>query len=204
MGDAAGDFESGACQHHAAVFLVFDEAFRVERIVLGRFGNAAFVGAGFRFCLNFRFVLEALFDDRLFFSGTLGYAPIPSNIPVNQRAGISTWISREHYLGFTPIDWFGVYAGMMDPVFGLRVPEHTAFIRSQTGLDKNDQTHGLLLRFASERFELTLHGMLGNLLQPISLRQRGGSAMIEWEVADQLRIGASYLRTMNDNPPPLP
>jgi len=79
-------------------------------------------------------VLKTL-RDRLFGSATLGYVPVPRTVPPAERSLISTWISREHYVGFRPHKSFGVYAGFMDQTFGLRVPDHNAYIRSNLQLN---------------------------------------------------------------------
>ena len=70
----------------AAAFAVRGlEAFRVERIALGRIDLAALVGIGFGPGLGFGLVLEALFDDRLFL--------------FDQRGRGEIGLLRQHHLG---------------------------------------------------------------------------------------------------------
>ncbi len=135
-------------------------------------------------------------EDSLFLSGTFGYAPVPQSVAPGTRGEVSNWISREHYVAVRRDAW-GAYAGFLDPAFGLRVPDHNAYIRSRTQLNINDQSHGALLHYSSERWEAGLHGLLGNFFQEEAFRQKGVSGIFEFEPVPSLRLGASVLRTSN-------
>jgi hypothetical protein len=107
-------------------------------------------------------------------------------------------ISRAHYIRWNPSkDWF-LYAGLMDKVFGIRTPDHTAYSRSETGLAQNDQSHGLVLQYNIEPWEFTFNPFLGNLSQRSDLRQVGASFMLEKDIGEKLRVGGAYINSKND------
>lgn len=132
-------------------------------------------------------------NDRLIFSGNLSYAPIPKSMTGGQK--IDQYRTREHYLGFRLNKEWGIYAGLMDKVFGLRVPDHIAVNRMATSLGQNDQTHGVLLHYLQEKFEWGLHGFIGNLVQENTLRQKGLSTQFDYSLAESARIGFSILKS---------
>lgn len=135
-------------------------------------------------------VLKGL-KDRLVLVGTLGMVPVPSQVPKQQRAEIPTWISREHYIGYRPVKNIGIYVGMMDPVFGIRVPDHNAYLRSKSFNDKNDQSHGVMLHVSSKKWDAALQAMAGNMFQWVDLRQKGLTGLFEHDVAKDWRLGVS-------------
>jgi hypothetical protein len=107
-------------------------------------------------------------------------------------------ISREHYLGTRIQRKFGVYAGMMDTAFGVRVPDHNAFLRSKTLLNQNDQSHGLLLHYGGESSDVAVHVLAGNLYQSADLRMKGVSLMTERDWGRDSRWGLSGYTAANE------
>lgn len=142
-------------------------------------------------------LLLKFFKDRVLVSGTLGYAPVPASVPAAIRDQVSTLITREHYIAFRTAKSGGIYIGKTDYAFGLRIPDHTAFVRQEAGLDKNDQTHGVLLHASGRSWEGALHGFAGDLSQEASLRQKGASGIFELDVGEKSRVGASVLASRN-------
>jgi hypothetical protein len=138
-----------------------------------------------------------LLDDRLLFVGTIGYIPVPERIPANQRNDISSLISREHYLAFRFSKEWGVYAGLMDLAFGIRIPDHTAYSRAKAYVSQNDQVHGVMVHTAQKNWEAAIHGVVGNLAQSADLRLRGVSATGEIDVFKSTRIGLSGMALNN-------
>jgi hypothetical protein len=115
----------------------------------------------------------------------------------------SSLISREHYVGavLTENLWGGslrAMVGFMDIAYGIRVPDHNLFSRKATLLAQNDQTHGALLHYASERGEATFHAFMGNLTQDSALRLKGISGTSERQMGDKSRLGGSALYFTND------
>lgn len=138
------------------------------------------------------------FSKELLASATVGYTPLPSNLSPSQAAEIGNLISREHYLGVLPEKGWGVYLGLMDPAFGLRIPDHNAFIRSNLLLNINDQTHGVLVHHDWQQGEAALHLFAGKLFQESERRQKGLSFVSEFLLAENTRAGISGWYSTSD------
>jgi hypothetical protein len=147
-------------------------------------------------------VLQFFEDHRLYAVGTFGYIPPPVSLQPDQAQTVSTFISREHYVAYRiNIDdknSVGIYAGFMDPVFGIRVADHDDYLRSETYLNQNDQTHAIMIHYAGAKFEGAIQGMLGNLYQEADVRPVGVTGMGEYEIAENTRLGGSAWHTSND------
>lgn len=128
---------------------------------------------------------------------TVGYVPKPFGSQSNDPAITSNIISREHYVRYSIGRTFKIYGGMMDKVYGLRIPDHNAFSRQQTGIAQNDQAHGAAVHYTTDKLEVGVHGFGGNLFQNADLRQVGASTMFEWELAEKFRLGGSFLTSAN-------
>jgi hypothetical protein len=141
-------------------------------------------------------VAKLLQKDKLTFVGQIGYSPKPRAL--EDDPDVVEYRSREHYVGYRFAKEFGVYAGLMDKVFGIRIPDHTAFSRSITGLGQNDQTHGILAHFSNKLVEVGVQPFIGNLVQDEDLRQKGVTTQIEFAAADKTRIGLSGLTSTSE------
>ncbi len=125
---------------------------------------------------------------------SIGYAPEgQSSTDENQ----STYRSREHYIGYRTSQKHGLYLGMMDKVFGLRIPDHNSYSKTSTNLTMNDGAHGFLYHGNFSNIELGLQYFLGNLSQAGNLRPSGFTSMIEYNLSENSRIGLSYLSQSN-------
>lgn len=134
--------------------------------------------------------------DRLIVVGQGGYSPKP--LAQKGQTGISEYRTRAHYVGFRPTKELGIYAGLMDKAFGIRVPDHIAFSRMLTQNTQYDQTHGLLLHYSNKMFEASVQPFLGNLVQDKDLRQKGVSGLFEALAGETARIGVSALQSNSD------
>lgn len=142
-----------------------------------------------------RIVLKFGENDRFVAVGNYGYAPIPQG---QEEQSDDKYRSREHYLGFRFTPKFGMYAGLMDKVFGLRVIEHIAYSRISPQVTMNDQVHGVLGHYLADKWELGVQGFVGNMAQDEDLRMKGGTAMFERTIFESHRIGASFQRSNNE------
>ncbi len=133
-------------------------------------------------------------EDKYYFSGTIGYAPDPQGAPTTQ----DHLISREHYIGARLNDHWGLYTGFADVLYGIRVPDHTAYSRMKTSLAQNDQVHGVFTHYTDDKIEGGIHVFAGNLYQAEELRPKGVSAEIEYEAWKKSRVGISALYSKND------
>lgn len=141
-----------------------------------------------------RAILKFGEGDKFVAVANYGYAPLPENLKGEEPE----WRTREHYVGYRPTPKFGVYAGLMDKVFGIKVIEHIAFSRVAPQVMQNDQTHGVLLHYLGEKWELFGHGFVGNMTQEEELRMKGGSVSVERTAFDIHRFGASVMKSSNN------
>jgi hypothetical protein len=146
--------------------------------------------------LDARVILKFGQNDRFVMVAGLGKSPLPKSPPPGEKQ--SEFRSREHYLGYRFTPSFGVYAGLMDQAYGLRIIEHIAYSRTLPEVTMNDQSHGVMLHYLNQNFEMALHGHAGNLSQEKDLRMVGGSASFEKTVFSAHRLGASFKKTSND------
>lgn len=112
-------------------------------------------------------------------------------------------VSRYHWVGYSPDEdgAFTVRVGRMALPFGLRVPEHTSWVRAETRTDTNvSQQMGASLVYSGEHVRTEVMGILGNLsLTPPQYRERGYSGFLEWNPVPFLGVGLSSLITHADN-----
>jgi len=104
-------------------------------------------------------------------------------------------VSRNHWLGYSLTDQLMLRAGRMNLPFGIRGPEHTAWVRSETLTDReSDQLHGISAAYSSGPLRGELMAALGNLQVGDSAFQwRGYSAYLEWLALRRLAVGASSM-----------
>jgi hypothetical protein len=102
-------------------------------------------------------------------------------------------VSRNHWLGYRVSDAVMLRAGRINLPFGIRVPEHTLWVRSETETDReSDQQHGLSVVYAAGRVRSELMLSLGNYQLPDDdLRQRGYSGYLEYLLEPRLALGVS-------------
>lgn len=145
---------------------------------------------------DFNSVFRLKGNDKYIVSISLGYAPTPKSGSANEKSNLR---SREHYVGIRPNSKYGIYIGLMDKAFGIRIPDHIAFSRSVTGLAQNDQTHGVLFHFIKDKFEIGVHPFLGNIDQDSDLRHKGLSTKVEYNSSNRLKPGFSLLVSESDH-----
>lgn len=104
-------------------------------------------------------------------------------------------VSRYHWLGYRLTDHLMVRAGRINLPFGIRTPDHTLWVRSETRTDQeSDQQHGASLTYASGRFRGELMASIGNLqLGDAGYWEQGYSGFFEYSIAARLAVGVSSL-----------
>lgn len=113
------------------------------------------------------------------------------------RGEFDRLVSRQHWGGYAFGDdkQFLVRAGRMNLPFGVRLMEHTTWVRSLTRTDINAaQQHGAAFAYTGEKVRAEIMAVAGNFqLSPADLRERGYSAYGEIAVSPTLAVGASSL-----------
>jgi len=78
-------------------------------------------------------------------------------------AGKVNMISRTHYVGVDLGTEFLMRLGRLNLPFGVRIPEHTAWVRESTRTDReSDQQHGLALSYVGENLRGEVMAIAGN------------------------------------------
>ncbi len=131
------------------------------------------------------------------FSLTLIEGYIGNVRPEQGTFPLSAFASREHYLMWRPKTQ-GIYAraGRFMPPFGLRLPEHPAFVRRHLGFHTLEETYGAGGGYVVNGWEV--HGTLfmPDFLRPVENPETGASVYYERRlgrsaaVGGQLRYGA--------------
>lgn len=144
-------------------------------------------------------VIKAGKRDEFYSSVSFGYSPVPRVYKgTAQQQSIKRYRSREHYVAWRPITSWGIYAGLMDKAYGIRLVEHSSYSRTTPLLTMNDQSHGLTLHYSVPSFEAGFNYFIGNLSQQNQdLRAKGFSSTFEYTFAEKNRLGMSLLSQSN-------
>ncbi|HEY3357329.1 MAG TPA: hypothetical protein VGQ83_29030 [Polyangia bacterium] len=138
---------------------------------------------------------------RLRLAGSAGYAGNGA-LAATVVGTTDRFISRTYWLGVDlgeENQWV-VRAGRLNVPYGLRIIEHTAFVRTATRTDIDaTQEHGLALAYTGTKLRGEAMAILGNYqVSPDQYRQRGYSAYLEWAARERLSVGASSLITHDE------
>ncbi len=146
--------------------------------------------------------------EKLRFGGSLGVAKVPAGSPHARAAQVTTnqgdgynLISRTHWVGFD----FGdgahtIRAGRLNLPFGIRMSEHTMWIRDKTQTDReSDQQHGVALYMGFDKVRFELMAIAGNYQINEEFRERGYAGYIEFVLAEQATLGVNSLYTEAKN-----
>lgn len=112
----------------------------------------------------------------------------------------SRLISREHYVMWRsgPVGWYA-RAGRFFVPFGLRLAEHTAYVRRFLGFDLLEETYGVSGGFVGDDWELHLSAFIPDLVRaPVGQRESGGAASFERRVGQRAAWGAQARVAAND------
>ena len=107
-------------------------------------------------------------------------------------------VAREYWVGYGFLgDTLLVRAGRLNVPYGLRVIEHTFYVRQATRVDINDtQQVGLAVAYRNGPFRGELMAIAGNFqVSPDAYRERGYSGYFEWSPASGYAIGINSLVT---------
>jgi len=137
--------------------------------------------------------------------GSLGVVRVGVGSPYARAAQITTnqgdqWnlLSRTHWLGYDLADGaMTLRAGHMNLPFGIRMPEHTMWVRQATLTDRESaQQDGVAFAYNGEKLRGEVMAILGNYqVNPDKYRQRGYSLYAEYLVGSQTGVGVSSMVT---------
>ncbi|MDH3645121.1 MAG: OprO/OprP family phosphate-selective porin, partial [Gammaproteobacteria bacterium] len=104
---------------------------------------------------------------------------------------VNALISREHYISWRP-KRRGPYvrAGRFYAPFGLRLPDHTSFVRRHLGFNLLEETYGISAGFVKRQTELHVTAFISDRLRWSPRNEFGGVAMMEWR-REKLAYGLS-------------
>src|SRR5215471_3649791 len=131
-------------------------------------------------------------------SGTIGWLPYTASAISVTSKDENNIVAREFWAGWELGEEAGlVRAGRINLPFGLRNVEHTAWVRSTTATDINqDQQYGVSLLLAGETVRGEIMAIAGNYqLKPDAYRERGYSGYVEAMVGQSVALGLSSLIT---------
>ncbi len=136
-------------------------------------------------------------------SASIGVIKVPAGSPHARAAQVTTnqgdqlnLISRSHWLGYDFANGeLLLRAGRIELPFGIRIPEHTMWVRDQTRTDRDsDQQHGVALAYNGDVLRGEIMAIAGNYqINPDRFRERGYSGYVEWIAVDRLAVGMSSL-----------
>jgi hypothetical protein len=135
-------------------------------------------------------------NQRTIFTATYGL--LPRSQDYYGKGEMTEAVSREHYLRFYATKQLLVQVGLFDKVYGIKHEDHTAVNRGVIKLNQDSQSHGVMLQYFGESWDLAAHVFAGNLLEVETRRQKGGSLMGEYELFEKNRLGASFLTSSSD------
>ena len=133
-------------------------------------------------------------------AGSIGYAHEGGQGAwITRRNQGDNLVSREFWLGYNFDDEHNtkVRAGRMYLPYGLRVIDHTLFVRNATRTDlDSQQQYGVSIFHGADDYRFEVMAVLGNYqLRPDQYRERGYSAYVEYAAAARMGIGMSSLLT---------
>ncbi|HVW30520.1 MAG TPA: hypothetical protein VHC69_34420 [Polyangiaceae bacterium] len=110
-------------------------------------------------------------------------------------------LSRSHWIGYQVNDAILIRAGRLNLPFGIRMPEHTMWVRADTRTDReSSQQDGLAFDYSAGRIRGEVMGIAGNyLINPDKWRDRGYSLYGEYMLTPTAAVGISSLVTHADH-----
>ncbi|HEY5373541.1 MAG TPA: hypothetical protein VIK01_07625 [Polyangiaceae bacterium] len=137
--------------------------------------------------------------------GSLGVVRVGVGSPYARSAQITgnqgnQWnlLSRTHWIGYDLADGtVTLRAGHLNLPFGVRIPEHTMWVRQVTRTDRESaQQDGAALAYNGEKLRGEVMGIAGNYqVRPDKYRERGYSLYAEYMTGTRTAIGISSLVT---------
>jgi hypothetical protein len=105
-------------------------------------------------------------------------------------ASADRFVSREHYLMWRA-GAIGPYvrAGRFFAPYGLRLAEHTTYVRRDNGFNLLQETYGVSGGIVQNNWELHVTGFVPDLVRHFGGNDKGLAAMFEYRLADAYALG---------------
>lgn len=112
---------------------------------------------------------------------------------VSEPSLASYVISREHYAMWRPDEAGGIYvrAGRFAAPYGLRLVDHTAYVRRFLGYNLLEETYGLSIGYLADSVEIHATSFVYDPLQGGPRKEAGGAVLVETQPGDAVVIGGS-------------
>jgi hypothetical protein len=116
-----------------------------------------------------------------------------------EPAGGSLFISREHYLMYRPqvMGWY-VRAGRFFAPFGLRLAEHYAYVRRDTGFNLLEESYNLSGGVVKNEWELHVTAFAPDYVRKLGGRDTGLAGLFERRLGEASALGASLRLALKD------
>jgi hypothetical protein len=139
---------------------------------------------------------RAAFADSFSLAFTVGYRGQARNSPAGlgdnnyYPASGDLFISREHYLMWRS-GALGPYvrAGRFFAPYGLRLAEHTSYVRRDNGFNLLQETYGLSGGIVQNEWELHVTAFMPDFVRSFGSQEYGAAAMFEKRFADAYALG---------------
>ncbi len=126
------------------------------------------------------------------------------NIPSQAQATTNDlrMLPSDYFVRTKVSENYWLYAGLIEKVFGLRNIDHSSYQRRYQGFNPVANTNlshsqSLILHKLEEKWEAAIDVFFGNPAEDDNLQHRGASAMSEFEVGENKRLGGSLSSSKN-------
>lgn len=130
---------------------------------------------------------------RLTFVSTISYTALE---PYYDKT--NEWFAKEYYLRYKFSNNYWLYAGQMDKIYGIRNVDHSAVNRRAITLGQFDQSEAVAVHVTYPDWDVAVQAFFGNAADEEERKQKGFSVAGEYQVQDNLKLGASVLSSKSD------
>lgn len=101
------------------------------------------------------------------------------------------WVSPESYVILTPDQKTHIRAGRFEPMYGLRLPDHNLWVKSEAGLQPWLRRDAVEYIFEDEKLLLSLAGFQSSSRMPVRFQTTGYTFNLYQNLGETYRLGVS-------------
>lgn len=105
------------------------------------------------------------------------------------------WVGTEYYLSYAMSEESQVRTGRFEPIFGLRLPDHNLWVRSEIGFVPWSERDSLENIFENEKMLVSLAGFQSTSSMATGMQATGYTGTIIFLLFEKSRIGFSFLNS---------